>query len=135
MLSQRRMPDRVLADVVLIVICERQLNLPIARAVESHLIKGIAVRTDQLRIRKARGVLIFRGLRRNGLRYLLLRGGIAILPVRLHVLSPERTKPFDVSIPVLRDDRRDTLRMRNKQTKPDGRAIILDVHAETPHAD
>src|SRR5262249_20780072 len=84
----------------------------------------------QRRIPHALRVLPARGLgAEEGPQCLAIRFG-RVLPICTNWI-PARTEPFLVGVPVLRNDRRDAIRMASGNAEAGGRAIVEDVDGET----
>src|SRR5579885_124044 len=134
-LAQCLMPPRILFHVVLVIVKESQLDKIISGPIKRHLVEGVAVGTDMLRIPESFSVLELRGFMSKQTPDLCFGLGILVLPVGDNELGPERTQPFLIGIPILRNDRLDAIGMFEKEAEANWSAVILDVDAVLCDAD
>src|SRR5262249_40139023 len=96
---------------------------------QEELINGVGIRTDARNILHSMCVLKDRCLFREQGSHRLLSLGSAIRPKRLHSVEA-RANTFDVSIPILRHDAFDPVRVPGGNAIAYGCAIVLNINTE-----
>src|SRR5580698_3164212 len=120
---------RIQRDVGLIVPEQIELHVVGAGASEIVVVERISVRRDMCRVGRAVRILPDRRLGLEKGAQGVSIGRRSVLPIGADRI-PALAQPFFVGIAVLRNDRRDALRMLRHDAKPGWRAVVEDIDRE-----